>query len=83
MHQIHHPRVRLALATAAAAAMTGGLLTVSATTATAADSFKVTKADFNGDGIGDVLATAARRVRQRPRQQPARSSPSTAAPAPA
>jgi hypothetical protein len=32
MHQHHHPYVRLALATAAAAALTGGLLTVSATT---------------------------------------------------
>ncbi|MFC8677251.1 FG-GAP and VCBS repeat-containing protein [Streptomyces sp. BK205] len=59
MHQKYHSHLRLALATAAAAALTGGLLTVSATTATAADSFKVAKADFNGDGIGDVLATAA------------------------
>ncbi|MDH6551117.1 hypothetical protein M2160_005202 [Streptomyces sp. SAI-117] len=59
MHQMHHRHLRLALATAAAAALTGGLLTVSVTSATAADSFKVAKADFNGDGIGDVLATAA------------------------
>ncbi|MEV5533849.1 FG-GAP and VCBS repeat-containing protein [Streptomyces prunicolor] len=58
MHQKHHPHLRLALATAAAAALTGGLLTLSATTATAADSFKVAKADFNGDGIGDVVASA-------------------------
>nr|WSY53092.1 VCBS repeat-containing protein [Streptomyces sp. NBC_00886] len=56
MHQNHH--LRLALATAAAAALTGGLLTLSATTATAADSFRVAKADFNGDGIGDVVASA-------------------------
>ncbi|MFJ5305467.1 FG-GAP and VCBS repeat-containing protein [Streptomyces sp. NPDC088350] len=49
---------RLALATAAAAALTGGLLTLSVTTANAADSFKVAKADFNGDGIGDVVASA-------------------------
>jgi FG-GAP-like repeat len=54
-YQYHHPYLRLALATVAAAALTGGLLTVSATTATAADSFKVAKADFNGD----ALATAA------------------------
>jgi hypothetical protein len=57
MHQ--HRHLRLALATATAAALTGGLLTFAATTATAADSFKVAKADFNGDGFGDVVATAA------------------------
>ena len=56
MHQ--HRHLRLALATATAAALTGGLLTFAATTATAADSFKVAKADFNGDGIGDVVASA-------------------------
>jgi hypothetical protein len=52
----HH--LRLALATATAAALTGGLLTISAVSATAADSFKVPQADFNGDGIGDVVASA-------------------------
>ncbi|MEU5888007.1 FG-GAP-like repeat-containing protein [Streptomyces sp. NPDC047461] len=55
MHQ-HH--LRLALATATAAALTGGLLTFSAATATAADSTVVPKADFNGDGIGDVAFSA-------------------------
>ncbi|MEU6573296.1 FG-GAP and VCBS repeat-containing protein [Streptomyces sp. NPDC046805] len=55
-HRQHH--VRLALATATAAALTGGLLTFSAATATAADSFRTAKADFNGDGIGDVVASA-------------------------
>ncbi|MHA5049749.1 FG-GAP-like repeat-containing protein [Streptomyces sp. SD15] len=58
MHKHHPHAVKLALATATAAALTGGLLTFSASTATAADSFKVTKADFNGDGIGDVVASA-------------------------
>ncbi|MFF4347387.1 FG-GAP and VCBS repeat-containing protein [Streptomyces sp. NPDC001530] len=54
----HRSPLRLALATATAAALTGGLLTFSAATATAADSFKTAKADFNGDGIGDVVASA-------------------------
>jgi hypothetical protein len=54
----HRSRLRLALATATAAALTGGLLTFSAATASAADSFKTAKADFNGDGIGDVAASA-------------------------
>ncbi|WP_406171844.1 FG-GAP and VCBS repeat-containing protein [Streptomyces sp. NBC_00996] len=54
----HRSHLRLALATATAAALTGGLLTFSAATATAADSFKTAKADFNGDGIGDVVASA-------------------------
>lgn len=60
MHK-HHPRrpARLALATATAAALTGGLLTLAtATSATAADSAQVPHADFNGDGIGDVVASA-------------------------
>lgn len=56
MHQ-HH--LRLALATATAAALTGGLLTFSAATATAADSTTVPQADFNGDGIGDVAFSAS------------------------
>ncbi|MDN0198289.1 VCBS repeat-containing protein [Streptomyces sp. S.PNR 29] len=55
---MHRP-MRLALATAAAAALTGGLLTFSAATATAADSTHVPQADFNGDGIGDVAFSAA------------------------
>ncbi|MFE1909623.1 FG-GAP and VCBS repeat-containing protein [Streptomyces anandii] len=52
----HH--LRLALATATAAALTGGLLGLTATTAGAADSTHVPFADFNGDGIGDVVASA-------------------------
>ncbi len=55
---MHKHHLRLALATATAAALTGGLLTVAATTATAADSAHVPFADFNGDGIGDVVASA-------------------------
>jgi hypothetical protein len=54
---MHRP-LRLALATATAAALTGGLLTFAATTASAADSTAVAKADFNGDGIGDVVTSA-------------------------
>ncbi|MFC8517761.1 FG-GAP and VCBS repeat-containing protein [Streptomyces sp. NPDC057257] len=54
-----HKPLRLALATATAAALTGGLLTFSAATATAADSMHVPQADFNGDGIGDVAVSAA------------------------
>lgn len=45
-----HKHRRLALATATTAALTGGLLTFAAASpATAADSVKVAKADFNGD----------------------------------
>ncbi|KUN79887.1 hypothetical protein AQJ66_27495 [Streptomyces bungoensis] len=54
-----HMHRRLALATATAAALTGGLLTFAASPATAADSTHVAKADFNGDGIGDVATEAA------------------------
>ncbi|MEU2061880.1 FG-GAP and VCBS repeat-containing protein [Streptomyces sp. NPDC013455] len=54
-----HKHPRLALATATAAALTGGLLTFAAQPATAADSVKVAKADFNGDGIGDTATSAA------------------------
>ncbi|MBL1083059.1 VCBS repeat-containing protein [Streptomyces actinomycinicus] len=54
-----HTHPRLALATAVAAALTGGLLTFAASPATAADSFKVATADFNGDGIGDIATSAA------------------------
>ncbi|GAA3122590.1 FG-GAP repeat protein [Streptomyces rameus] len=53
----HHRRV--ALATAVAAALTGGLLTLAASPATAADSVRTAKADFNGDGIGDIATSAA------------------------
>ncbi|MEU7422350.1 FG-GAP and VCBS repeat-containing protein [Streptomyces sp. NPDC040750] len=53
-----HKHRRLALATATAAALTGGLLTFAASPATAADSATVAKADFNGDHIGDVAASA-------------------------
>jgi hypothetical protein len=56
--RMHKHHLRLALATATAAALTGGLLTVAAATATAADSAHVPVADFNGDGIGDVVASA-------------------------
>lgn len=56
--RMHKKHLRLALATATAAALTGGLLSFTAATATAADSFKTAKADFNGDGIGDVVASA-------------------------
>ncbi|MFJ8081833.1 VCBS repeat-containing protein [Streptomyces sp. NPDC096205] len=49
-----HKHLRTTLATTAAAALTGGLLTLAATPATAADSMHVPQADFNGDGIGDV-----------------------------
>ncbi|WP_028799252.1 FG-GAP-like repeat-containing protein [Streptomyces sp. 142MFCol3.1] len=54
MHK-RHPHLRLALATATAAALTGGLLTVSAA---AADSTTVPQADFNGDGYGDLVVSA-------------------------
>ncbi len=53
-----HKHLRLALATAAAATLTGGLLTFSAATATAADSVHHPVADFNGDGYGDVAYSA-------------------------
>jgi hypothetical protein len=54
-----HTHLRITLATAAAAALTSGLLTFSATTATAADSTSVPQADFNNDGIGDVAFSAS------------------------
>ncbi|WP_286255346.1 FG-GAP and VCBS repeat-containing protein [Streptomyces graminofaciens] len=53
-----HKHLRLALATASAAALTGGLLTFTAATATAADSVHQPVADFNGDGYGDVAYSA-------------------------
>ncbi|GGK97336.1 VCBS repeat-containing protein [Streptomyces flaveus] len=55
MHKKHR---RIALATAAAAALTGGLLTSLAATATAGDSVHHPVADFNGDGFGDVAYSA-------------------------
>ncbi|MFJ9563301.1 FG-GAP and VCBS repeat-containing protein [Streptomyces fuscichromogenes] len=53
-----HTFPRLALATATAAALTGGLLTFSAASASAADPLKAARADFNGDGIGDIATSA-------------------------
>ncbi|MEU4653309.1 FG-GAP and VCBS repeat-containing protein [Streptomyces sp. NPDC023723] len=55
---MHRP-LRLALATATAAALTGGLLSAVAVTATAADATVVPGADFNGDGRGDVAFSAS------------------------
>ncbi|MFD9440148.1 FG-GAP and VCBS repeat-containing protein [Streptomyces sp. NPDC060006] len=55
-----HKHLRLTLATATAAALTGGLLTFAASAATAADSAAVAAADadFNGDGLADVAVSA-------------------------
>jgi hypothetical protein len=53
-----HKHLRLALATASAAALTGGLLTFSAVTATAADAVHHPLADFNDDGYGDLAYAA-------------------------
>jgi hypothetical protein len=53
-----HKHLRLALATASAAALTGGLLTFTAATATAADSVHHPVADFDNDGYGDVAYSA-------------------------
>ena len=58
MPQPHPRRMRLALATATAAALTGGLLTFGAAPATAADTDRHHKADFNGDGYGDAAFAA-------------------------
>ncbi|MEV6168080.1 FG-GAP repeat protein [Streptomyces sp. NPDC051954] len=52
----HHRR--LALATVTAAALTGGLLTFTAPTATAATPARAFQADFNRDGYGDVAFAA-------------------------
>ncbi|MBX9364523.1 VCBS repeat-containing protein [Streptomyces massasporeus] len=53
------PRVRLALATAVAAALTGTLLSATAGPATAADGTHTPRADFNNDGFGDVAFSAS------------------------
>ncbi|WP_448320820.1 FG-GAP repeat protein [Streptomyces sp. CO7] len=54
-----HRKTRTALATVAAAAVTGGLLTfAAATTAVAVDGTVASQADFNNDGIGDVATVA-------------------------
>jgi hypothetical protein len=53
-----HKNTRTALAAVAAAALTGGLLTFTASAAVAADGTVVAKADFNKDGKGDVAASA-------------------------
>ncbi|MFJ7335450.1 VCBS repeat-containing protein [Streptomyces sp. NPDC101110] len=58
-HPSRRSRVRLALATAAAAALTGTLLSAAAGPATAADGTHAPRADFNGDGIGDVAFSAS------------------------
>ncbi|TLS46933.1 hypothetical protein FE633_07580 [Streptomyces montanus] len=55
---MHKKHLRLALATATAAALTGGLLTFTAATATAGDSVHHPVADFNNDGYGDVAYSA-------------------------
>ncbi|MFF9206561.1 VCBS repeat-containing protein [Streptomyces sp. NPDC014986] len=52
-----HRQLRPALATATAAALTGGLLALVAAPATAADSTHVPQADFNGDGRGDIASS--------------------------
>ncbi|WP_448320823.1 FG-GAP-like repeat-containing protein, partial [Streptomyces sp. CO7] len=49
---------RTALATAVAAALTGGLFTAVAPAAVAADAVTTQRADFNGDGVGDVATWA-------------------------
>ncbi|MGW6541704.1 VCBS repeat-containing protein [Streptomyces massasporeus] len=58
-HPSRRPRARLALATAAAAALTGTLLSATAGPATAADGTYASQADFNNDGIGDVAFSAS------------------------
>ncbi|MFD7241102.1 VCBS repeat-containing protein [Streptomyces massasporeus] len=58
-HPSRRPRVRLALATAAAAALTGTLLSATAGPATATDGTHAPRADFNGDSIGDVAFSAS------------------------
>ncbi|MEU1669217.1 integrin alpha [Streptomyces sparsogenes] len=54
-----HKHLRIALATAAVASLTGGALTLPTAPAMAADSTTVPRADFNGDGTGDVAFSAA------------------------
>lgn len=52
-----HKRIRLTLATTAAAALTGSLLAVAASTASA--TVTGAKVDFNGDGYADVAISAS------------------------
>jgi len=53
-----HKHIRTALATAAAVALTGGLVSLSTGSALAADSVHHHEADFNHDGFGDVAYSA-------------------------
>ncbi|MGX1669782.1 FG-GAP-like repeat-containing protein [Streptomyces sp. NPDC055400] len=53
-----HKHIRIALASAAAVALTGGLLSLSTGSALAADSVHHHEADFNHDGYGDVAYSA-------------------------
>jgi hypothetical protein len=57
-----HQRIRIALATSAVAALTGGLLTAAAAAPASADTAAATGShvygDFNGDGIRDVAFSA-------------------------
>ncbi|WP_405479563.1 FG-GAP-like repeat-containing protein [Streptomyces sp. NBC_00009] len=53
-----HKHIRTALATAAAVALTGGLMSLSTGSALAADSVHHHEADFNHDGYGDVAYSA-------------------------
>lgn len=64
--------LRIALASAAAAALTGGLLSLSTGVVSAADSVHHPMADFNGDHIGDVAFSMRLGDRRRQEGQPAR-----------
>ncbi|MER5477357.1 VCBS repeat-containing protein [Streptomyces sp. NPDC002734] len=58
-----HRKTRTTLATVAAAAVTGGLLTFAAsTTAVAVDGTVASQADFDNDGIADVASSATATV---------------------
>ncbi|MGW0602624.1 FG-GAP repeat domain-containing protein [Streptomyces sp. NPDC002640] len=54
-----HQKTRTALAVVTAATLTGGLLSLTAASAVAADATVVAKADFNNDKKGDVATSAA------------------------
>ncbi|MFE5208487.1 VCBS repeat-containing protein [Streptomyces sp. NPDC056600] len=60
-------RTRTALTAASAAALTGGLFTAAAPAAVAADAAVVARADFNGDGAGDVVSSARATVNGHPK----------------